>query len=146
MLYIEYLESKNNFERANKNYTDLIDIKERLFIRTLPGAIEYKEDKIESSIKSNPFENYIIKKEEIDLDKKIEEAKSILKNREKIYRIKKEELINSKDWNDIIFTYYYLKKFSIRKTTKYVPFSKTEVSRKIQKIKKSIIWDKRGQK
>lgn len=146
MLYIEYIESKNNFDRANKNYTDLIDIKEKLFIQTLPSAVEYKEDKIESSNKSNPFENYVIKKEEIDLDKKIEEAISILANREKIYRIKKEELINSKDWNDIIFTYYYIKKFSIRKTTKYVPFSKTEVSRKIQKIKKNIIWDKRGQK
>ncbi len=147
MIYIEYEEAKRKFYKAKTDYIDLIDQKEALFIKTLPSAVEIKEDKITSSKKSNPFEEYVIEKEKINLDNRIEESINILENREKIFNLKKDELLSSKDWNDVIYTYYYIKMFSIRKTSKYVPFSKSEVHNKITEIRKKIkTLDKSGQK
>ena len=80
------------------------------------------------------------------LDERLEEARSILEDREKLFKLKEEELRNSKEWIDIIYTYYFLEKLSIRKIEKKIPFSSTEIFRKIKIIRKNINLEQKGTK
>ena len=138
MIYVEYHEYKNKYYAAQKEYDKILSEKEELFVKTQPKATEYDKEKVNGGCPSNSFDNYLITKEKKQLDERLEEARSILEDREKLFKLKEEELRYSKDWLDIIYTYYFLEKLSIRKIEKKIPFSSTEIFRKITIIRKNI--------
>lgn len=138
MIYITHAEYKNKYYAAQKEYDKILSEKEELFVKTQPKATEYDKEKVSGGSPSNSFDNYLIIKEKKQLDERLEEARSILEDREKLFKLKEEELRHSKDWLDIIYTYYFLEKLSIRKIEKKIPFSSTEIFRKIKIIRKNI--------
>ena len=85
-------------------------------------------------------------KDEKQIDTRLEEARTLLKDRAHMLDLKEAELRDSKDWHDIIFVYYYIERLSIRKIAKKIPFSTTEIFRKIKKIEKNINLEQKGTK
>lgn len=138
MIYAEYHEYKNKYYAAQKEYDKILSEKEELFVKTQPKATEYDKEKVSGGNTSNSFDDYLIIKEKKQLDERLEEARSILEDREKLLKLKEEELRSSKDWLDIIYTYYFVEKLTIRKIAKKIPFSTTAIFEKIKIIRKNV--------
>lgn len=138
MIYEEYHEYKNKYYVAQKEYDKVLSEKEELFVKTQPKATDYDKERVSGGCPSNSFDNYLIIKEKKQLDLRLEEARSILEDRLRLLKLKEEELKHSKDWLDIIYTYYFIEKLSIRKIGKRIPFSSTEIFRKIKIIRKNL--------
>lgn len=146
MIYIEYHEYKNKYYVAQKEYDNILSEKEELFVKTQPKATDYDKEKVSGGSPSNTFDNYLIIKEKKQLDERLKEARSILEDRIKLLKLKEEELKQSKEWLDIIYTCYFIDKLSIRKISKKIPFSTTEIFRKIKIIRKNINLEQKGTK
>lgn len=146
MIYIEYHEYKNKYYIAQKEYDNILSEKEELFVKTQPKATDYDKEKVSGGSPSNTFDNYLIIKEKKQLDERLKEARSILEDRIKLLKLKEEELKQSKEWLDIIYTCYFIDKLSIRKISKKIPFSTTEIFRKIKIIRKNINLEQKGTK
>lgn len=138
MLYTEYEEYKAKYYSAQRKYDKILSEKEKLFLRTQPGSIDYSKDKTEGGTHENTFDTFVIKMEKKKIDERLEVARSILEDREKLFKLKEKELRNSKDWSDIIYVYYYIEKLSIRKIERRIPFSKSGIDRILKRIEKNI--------
>jgi hypothetical protein len=139
MLYVEYQEYKTKYYKAQKEYDKVLSEKETLFNRTQPKGTTYDKEKVSGGmVIGNVFDTYLISKETKRIEERLEEARSILKDREKLLKLKEEELRESKDWHDIIYTYYYLEKLSIRKIERRIPYSKTQIYRILETIRENI--------
>lgn len=138
MLYVEYNDYRDKYYKAQKVVDGIVDEKVELFIKTQPKATDYGKETVSGGTVGNAFDNYLIAKDNKQIDKRLEEARSILEDRENLLKLKEEELRNSKDWYDIIYVYYYIEKLSIRKIEKRIPFSLAEIYRKIKTIRNNI--------
>jgi len=146
MLYIEYHEYRDKYYDAQKKYDEVLSEKEHLFAKTQPKATRYDKEIVSGGTPVNSFDEYLIEKEKKQIDERLEEAKSILDDRERLLKLKEEELRHSKDWIDIIYVYYYIEKLSMRKVSMRIPFSTTEISRKVEIIRKNTNMEQKGTK
>lgn len=146
MIYIQYHECKNKYYDAQKDFEKVLSEKERLFTKTQPGAVDTTKEKTSGGTPSNTFDNYLVEKEKKNIDKRLKEVRSILEDREKLFNIKTELLKESKEWDDIIYAYRYIENLSIRKIERRIPFSKSEIYRKLQIIRKNIKSGQNGKK
>ena len=137
MLYVEFEEYKNKYYASQKEYDKILSEKEALFLRTQPKATTYDKERISGGTPINSFEEYIESIEEKQIDARLDVARSILKDRERLLKLKEVELRNSKDWLDIIYVYYFIEKWTMRKIAKKIYCSPTEVYRKIEIIRKN---------
>ena len=139
MIYIEYDKCKKEYNYVFNKLNTYIDKRTLLFIKTLPSAVGIKSDSVSGGVKSDPFYEYVKKKEELNIDNVIEEAKILLDEKKRILDIKELELRRSKEWYDIIYCYYFLDRISVRKIEHRVPYSRAQLFRIIKHIKKSIV-------
>lgn len=146
MIYKEFAEYQTKYYEAQKIYDAILGEKEILFLKTQPKATDYDKERVNGGTPSNAFDSYLIAKEKKKIDARLTEAISILEDRKRLYKLKEEELYHSKDWNDVIYKYYFIEKISIRKIAMRIPFSSTEIYRKIQTIRKNISSEQKGTK
>lgn len=138
MLYIQYIELKNKYIAAQKEYDSIINEKENLFRATQPKGTDFSKEKVVGGTSSNPFDNYIIESELKGLDKRLEIARSILEARKVLYQLKEEELKLSKDVYDRVYVYKELYKLQVYKVAGLVGYSEPQIYRILRKIKKNI--------
>lgn len=146
MLYKEYWEYKTKYYDAQKNYDKVLSEKELLFAKTQPKATDYSKEVVSGGSPSNTFDEYVIQKEKKQIDERLEEAKSILKDRENLIRLKENELYSSPDWHDKIFIYKYLHNMSVDEIKYRMPYCRSQIYEILKIIKKNISSDKIGQK
>lgn len=146
MIYLEYIDYKNKYSEIQKIFDGILNEKEQLFSITQPKASKMEGEKVNGGVKENLFDRYLIMKDEKQIDTRLEEARSLLKDREHMLELKEAELRDSKDWQDVIYVYYYIERLSIRKIAKKIPFSTTEIFRKLKKIEKNINLEQKGTK
>ena len=140
MLYKEYWEYKMKYYDAQKKYDEVLSEKELLFAKTQPKATQYDKEVVSGGSPSNTFDEYVIAKEKKQIDERLEEAKSILKDREKLLRLKEEELYASADWHDKICN------MSVNEIKYRMPYCRSQIYEILKIIKKNISSDKIGQK
>lgn len=146
MIYIQYHDCKNKYYDAQKDFEKVLSEKERLFAKTQPAAVDTTKDTVSGGTPTNEFDNYLIEMEKKNVDKRLDEARSILDDRLKIFKLKEDELYHSKDRFDVIYKYYFIEKLSIRKTAMKMDIGQTEIFRKVQKIRKNINLEQKGTK
>lgn len=146
MIYLEYVDYKNKYCETQKIFDGILNEKEQLFSLTQPKAAKIEGEKVNGGINENTFDKYLVLKEEKQIDTRLEEVRSLLIDREKLLKLKEAELRASKDWYDVIFVYYYIERLSLRKIAKRIPFSTTEIFRKLKKIEKNINLEQKGTK
>ena len=141
MLYQEYEEFKYRYYEVQKKYNDILNEKEELFARTQPKATQITAEKTTGGKHVNAFDEYIIQKEKKNIDQRLEEVKSILEDRERLLRLKEQELRVSKDSYDKIYRCRYLDRLTIDKTVRISNYSRAQVFNILNKIKRSIRKD-----
>ncbi len=135
MLYVTYHEYKLKFLEAQEQYNKIVNEKQELFSKTQPGGVDYDKERVSGgAVKQNAFDTYVIKMEKKKIDERLEIARSILEDRERLLKLKELELRSSKNWFDIIYKYHFIEGLSSRKIERLIPFSKSEINRKIKLI------------
>ena len=146
MLYIEYHEYKTKYYKAQEKYDEVLSEKEHLFAKTQPKATQYDKEVVSGGSPSNSFDEYVIAKEKKQIDERLEEAKSILEDRERLLKLKEIELRQSKDWHDKVYVYKYLDNLSANEIKYKMHYCRSNIYEILKKIKKNIGLDKNGQK
>ena len=146
MLYIQYNEFKIKYYNAQKDYDDILSEKERLFARTQPQATVYDKEKVNGGSPSNAFDEYLVEKEKKNIDNRLKEARSILEDRERLLKLKEEELRRSGDWHDKAYVYKYIEGLKVREIKFKMPYCRSQIYEILNKIRKNTSSDKNGQK
>ena len=75
-LYIEFERISNKYSALQKAFTETLLEKERLFMQTLPGAIRYDKDKVQTTADGSPLEDYVVNVDTKELDAKLARYRS----------------------------------------------------------------------
>lgn len=137
-VYIAYEEYKNKYLDAQKQFNKILQEKEDIFAKTQPKSPKW--DKIDSSnvTEHNNFDNYLISKESKKIDERLVEIKSILDDRERLLKLKEKELMESREQIDKIYKLKYIRQFNINEIIKNVNYSKSQVYRLLDIIKRVV--------
>lgn len=138
MIYKEYQEILNKFNDAQEEYNILLNEKETLFQMTQPKSVDCENERVKGGAIKNSFDSYLEIKEKSKIDERLVEIKSILDARKELLNFKEEQLRKSKDWNDVIYVYYYLENLSTYKIEKRIPYSQRQICRKLKEIKDNL--------
>lgn len=138
MIYIIYEKYKKYYYDTQNRYNEILTEKERLFSITQPKATDYGKEKASGGKPSNPFDEYLIQKEKKQIDARLKEVKSLLEDRERLLRLKRDELRASNNIHDKIYRYRYIDKMRVQKIVKLVGYSEAQVYRILKVIKNNI--------
>ncbi len=138
MLYAEYHALKAKYLNAQTQYDAILTEQEELFARTQPTGVKYDKERVTGGNPQNPFDEYITAKERKRIDERLKEVKGILDGRKELLTLKERELRASKEWNDTIYTYYFLDGLTITQLEARIPYSRVQIWRKLNKIKDNL--------
>ena len=138
MIYVIYEEYKNKYYETQKEYDIILNEKEKLFMITQPSAVKFDKEIVSGGTTDNTFERYLILKEEKKVDQRLDEIKSILDDRERLLKLKEQELRESTNIQDKIYKYRYLDKLKVFKIAKLVGYSEPHIYRILKIIKNNL--------
>ena len=138
MLYEEYEIYKSKYYDTQREYDKILTEKEKLFMITQPSAVKFDKEKVFGGPTENTFDRYLILKEEKKIEQRLEEIKSILDDRERLLKLKEQELKESTDVRDKIYRYRYIDKMKIYKISKLVGYSDPQVYRILKSIRSNL--------
>ena len=136
MIYPEYEQYKARYNDLQNIFASFLLEKESLFTKTLPNAIRYDKDRVQSSIDGNMLESYVIKLEDSRIDEKLDHVRQTLKDWEILLDAKERDLRKSQDKYDRIYTFKYLDGYGIKKICKIMNYSRAQTYRMIGQIEK----------
>lgn len=142
MLYIQYNDYKIKYYNAQKDYDNILSEKERLFARTQPQATVYDKEKVNGGNPTNAFDEYLVEKEKKNIDARLNEARSILQDRERLLKLKEEELRKSKDWYDILYKHRFIENLKVREIKYKMPYCRASIYNMLNEINKKLSLDK----
>ena len=134
MVFLEYESLKTRFINAQRLFNDVLLEQERIFSKTQPNAISYDKDNVKSSGCTNKLDEYIIEKEEKQIDEKLNCLRQILEDRQMLLNLKEEELKKSSELYDKIYCYRYLDGLKPHKIAQIYHYSDAQIYRIINKI------------
>lgn len=138
MIYIEYEAYKNRYYESQKKYHDILNEKEMLFAMTQPKTVKFDSEPVKGGVHNNIFDEYLILKEKKNIDQRLDEIKAILEDRERLLKLKEEELKNSNNIHDKVYKYRYLDKLKIYKICRLIGYSEPQVYRILKSIRNNI--------
>lgn len=138
MVYIEYHNCKKKYDEIKKLYEQIVEEKERLFMKTQPKAASIDKVSVDGGVRNNLFDNYLMEKEKKQLDVKLDEVKILIDDRHRILIDKEKELRASKEWIDKIYVYKYLELLPVKKILNYIPYEEAQIYRILGEIKRRI--------
>ena len=138
MIYIEYARLKKKYGQSLKDYESIVDEKKALFEKTQPQGVNVEKERVSGGETVNTFDTYIIAVERAQIDKRLKEAKSISDSISEVLKRKESELRASKDWFDIIYKLRYVDNLTITQVANRLPYSRAQIWRKLNEIKKNI--------
>lgn len=138
MIYVIYEEYKNKYYETQKEYDIILNEKEKLFMITQPSAVKFDKEIVSGGTTDNTFDRYLILKEEKKIDQRLNEIKSILDDRERLLKLKEQELRASTSVQDKIYKYRYLDRLKVFKIAKLVGYSEPQIYRILKTIRNNI--------
>ena len=138
MTYLEYERFKVKYNEMQETFAQILMEKERLFTKTLPNAITYDRDQVQTSISGNPLEEYVISMDEKRIDEKLSKTRESLKDWEMLLKMKENELRASYSIPDKIYVCRYIDGYGINKIAKTINYSKSQVYRILSQIDKKL--------
>lgn len=137
MVYPEYEAYRKKHNDLQSKFADLLMEKERLFTKTLPSAITYDKDVVQTSIEGNPLEDYVIQMDEKQIDEKINKMRESLKDWMLLMEMKEKELRKSIAIPDKVYLLRYIEGYSISRISRSINYSKSQTYRVIKQIMKN---------
>ena len=136
MVYPEYEEYKRKYQFFLNRFNQILSKKEDMLMKTLPSAIRYDKDHVQSSPSSNVLDEYVIALDESQIDSELSKVKELIEDRGRLLDLKEKQLRDSGEINDRIYVMKYLDGYGIGKIAKVLNYSRSQVYRVLDKISK----------
>ncbi len=136
--YLEYECIKAKFVDLQEQFAKVLLEKERLFTRTLPSAIRYDKDKVQTTVDGNPLEDFVISAEEKRLDAKIKRLRHHLSDWGVLLSVKEVALRKSTLLTDRIYVMRYLDGYGVNKMCKILHYEKSRIYQILQGIEDNL--------
>lgn len=137
MVYPIYLKYKHNYEMSLEMVQQILDEKTLIFQRTQPKAMKNDGERVTGGESSNALEDYAIEMEEHRINERLEEAKSLLEDRELLMKKKEVELRLSTNLYDKIFCMRVLDGMDIKDISEKIAYSESHTYRMVKKMIKN---------
>ena len=134
MLFVEYEEYRDAFTESQKQYDLIVREKEKLFSLTQPNAVRFDKEKVTGGAIENAFDTYLERKDETMIDYRISEAESLLRNRELLLSIKKDELYSSHEILDKVYRMNRIEKIRPYRIARILNYSVSQIYRHLERI------------
>lgn len=138
MTYMVYEEFRRKYLETQRKFDEILQEKEFLFTKTQPKSPNWDKIGENGNQVNNKFDDYLVVKESKRIDERLTEIKSILDDRERLLMLKEQELRSSKNHVDKIYKMKYVDKLNISRIVKASNYSRAQVYRILEDIKKSI--------
>ena len=142
MIYPEYERCKAKYYAAQERFEAVLTEQERLFTKTLPKAITYDRDRVQTSPSDTVLINYVIAKDDKGIDNQLKKVKRIMLDRKKLLEVKEEELRKSPDVNDRVYVMRCLDGYGVNRIARILNYSKSHVYRIIEGFERKSRWEK----
>ena len=136
MVYPEYEEYKRKYQFFLNRFNQILSKKEDMLLKTLPSAIRYDKDHVQSSPSSNVLDEYVIALDESQIDSELAKVRELIEDRGRLLDLKEKQLRDSGEINDRIYVMKYLDGYGIGKIAKVLNYSRSQVYRVLDKISK----------
>jgi len=137
-VYKDYEIYKKLYYSMQNTYNKLLLEKERLFTKTLPDAIRYDSESVAGGKSENEFDEYMSALEDSKIDQRIQEAKQLLFERERLLLIKEKELRQSKDKYDVVYRMRFIDEIKPASIALALSYSESQIYRILDKIQKEL--------
>lgn len=134
MVFVEYEEYYGLFKESQEQYNSIIREKENLFAKTQPNATRFDKEKVTGGVMENAFDTYLERKDETMIDYRISEAESLLRNRELLLSIKKDELYASHDILDKVYRMNRIERIRPYRIARILNYSVSQIYRHLERI------------
>lgn len=141
MIYLEYEQYRAKYHEIQKLYNRIIEEQENLFTKTQPNAIRYDKDNVQGGFPVNNLDEYLIAKEKKQIDKRLNETRQLLDDRERLLRLKEKELRESRDIINKIYVLKYIDGMHPSKIADNLNYSRSQVYRILNSIQSAIRKD-----
>lgn len=138
MIYKTYELYKQKYYETQQRYNAILNEKEKLFALTQPKAVQFDKERVHGGAASNSFDDYLVKKEQQQIDQRLSEVKAILEDRERLFKLKEMELRESTNIQDKIYTYRYIDKMTIEKISLLTSYSRSQTFRILRTIRNNL--------
>ena len=143
MLYIEYEDYKRQYKETQRQYNDILNEKEKLFQITQPQAVNTEKEKVMGGSPKNNFDQYLILKEQQRIDERLAEVKALLIDREQLLKLKRDELRQSQEPEDMVYRLRYIDRMRIEKIAKSIHYSEAQIYRILRLIRANVKDDRK---
>lgn len=134
MTYLDYEGFKTKYYNVQQMFAEILLEKEAIFSKTLPSGIRYDKEQVQTSVDGSPLDEYVIELERIET--KITKVRESLKDWEFLLSLKEKELRQSNDLHDKIYVMRILDGYGIKRISKVLNYSNSQVYRICQQISK----------
>ena len=132
--YLEYEQIKAKYTDLQERFARVLLEKERLFTRTLPSAIRYDKDKIQSTVDGSPLEDFVISVDTKEIDIKIKRLRHHLNDWGVLLTVKETALRKSPTLIDRIYVMRYLDGYSVNKVCRTLHYEKSRIYELLREI------------
>mgnify|MGYP001625113800 CR=1 FL=1 len=134
-LFVEHYHLNEEYKEAKKEFEKALAKKSQLLYSVVPKSANFENELVKGS-SSNKFLNYTIKMEEID--KEINVRRNLRDVLEYRLKLKEIELNNSSNILDKVYLLKYVDERKVRYICIKTNYSKTQIYRILEEIKKKI--------
>lgn len=134
-LFVEHYHLNEEYKEAKKEFEKALAKKSQLLYSVVPKSANFENELVKGS-SSNKFLNYTIKMEEID--KEINVRRNLRDVLEYRLKLKEIELNNSSNILDKVYLLRYVDERKVRYICIKTNYSKTQIYRILEEIKKKI--------
>lgn len=134
MVYLEYEAQKLKFQQTHQKYDEILTEKEALFAMTQPKAVQFDKERVSGGTPSNTFDEYVIRKDQLQIDERLAEAKALLDERERLLSVKESELRASKEIIDRVYVARVLDHMKMQKMVRSLSYSESHIYRLLGEI------------
>ena len=139
MIYLEYESYKRKYLDLQEQFNEFLLEKERILTKTLPKAIRYDKDLTTTGVPDdNPLESYVMELERSKVDVHLDHIRKLLEDRKMLLDAKEKELRTSYNQYDRVYTMRYLDGYGIKRICTEMNFSRAQIYRILDEIKKKI--------
>ena len=125
--YLEYEQIKAKYTDLQERFAKVLLEKERLFMQTLPSAIRYDKDKVQSTADGSPLEDFVVSIDTKELDIKIKRLRHHLNDWGVLLAVKETALRKSTTLTDRIYVMRYLDGYSVNKICRALHYEKSRI-------------------
>lgn len=125
--YLDYEYTKAKYVELQERFAKVLLEKERLFTRTLPSAIRYDKDKVQSTVDGSPLEDFVINVDTKEIDIKIKRLWRHLNDWGVLLAVKESALRKSTAIIDRVYIMRYLDGYSVNRICRALHYEKSRI-------------------